>query len=445
MALVIADRVKETTTLTGTSNAINLGGAFTSFATFASKLSNADTTYYCIEDTSGGFEIGLGTYNSSSNNIARTTILKSSNSNNAVNWSSGSKTVFMTVPADKFFIKDANGNNSSIDAKAPLASPALTGNPTAPTQSASDNSTKIATTAYVDNQVATENTIAEMDDVTITSISDNEILQYNNSTSKFENQTLAEAGILTGNETITLSGDVSGSGTTSIAVTIADDSHNHTIANVDDLQTTLDAKANLAGGTFTGDVTITSTDDGATADPTLTLYRNSASPADSDDLGSIEFKGRNDNSEDVVYSQILSRINDASDGTEDGQTFLKVKENGNLTNRIQIAGNAKTTFSGKDVSLNQVDLVFEGSTADANETTLTVEDPTSDNTITLPDTDGTVLTTGNSDTPTTTTSSSDADFVLVDDGGTMKKITPTNLGIGSGATKGFATAMAIAL
>tara|TARA_R100001440_G_scaffold26553_1_gene43480 strand:- start:98 stop:982 length:885 start_codon:yes stop_codon:yes gene_type:complete len=252
MALVIADRVKETTTLTGTSNAINLGGAFTSFSTFASHMTNNDTTYYCIEDTSGGFEIGLGTYNSSSNNIARTTILKSSNSNNAVNWSSGSKTVFMTVPADKFFIKDANGNNSSIDAKAPLASPSLTGNPTAPTQSASDNSTKIATTAYVDNQVATENTIAEMDDVTITSISDNEILQYNNSTSKFENQTLAEAGILTGNETITLSGDVSGSGTTSIAVTIADDSHNHTIANVDDLQTTLDAKAPLASPSLTG-------------------------------------------------------------------------------------------------------------------------------------------------------------------------------------------------
>ena len=58
----------------------------------------------------------------------------------------------------------------------------------------------------------------------------------------------------------------------------------------------------------------------------------------------------------------------------------------------------------------------------------------------------TIITTGNSDTPTTTTSSSDADFVLVDDGGTMKKITPANLGITSGsATKGFAVAMAIAL
>ena len=67
-------------------------------------------------------------------------------------------------------------------------------------------------------------------------------------------------------------------------------------------------------------------------------------------------------------------------------------------------------------------------------------------TVLLPDASGTVLTTGNSDTPTTTTSSSDADFVLVDDGGTMKKITPANLGITSGsASKGFAVAMAIAL
>ena len=58
----------------------------------------------------------------------------------------------------------------------------------------------------------------------------------------------------------------------------------------------------------------------------------------------------------------------------------------------------------------------------------------------------TILTTGNSDTPTTTTSSSDADFVLIDDGGTMKKITPSNLGITAGAASlDDATALAIAL
>ena len=59
---------------------------------------------------------------------------------------------------------------------------------------------------------------------------------------------------LQANQTITLSGDVSGSGTTSIAVTVADDSHNHVISNVDGLQTALDAKAALSGASFTGAV-----------------------------------------------------------------------------------------------------------------------------------------------------------------------------------------------
>lgn len=59
-------------------------------------------------------------------------------------------------------------------------------------------------------------------------------------------------GKLSGNQTITLSGDVSGSGTTSISVTVADDSHNHIIANVDGLQTALNAKANLASPALTG-------------------------------------------------------------------------------------------------------------------------------------------------------------------------------------------------
>jgi len=64
------------------------------------------------------------------------------------------------------------------------------------------------------------------------------------------------AGYLTGNQTITLTGDVSGSGTTSISVTVADDSHNHVISNVDGLQTALDAKAPTASPTFTGTANI---------------------------------------------------------------------------------------------------------------------------------------------------------------------------------------------
>jgi hypothetical protein len=112
MALVIADRVKETTTTTGT-GAISLAGAATNFRAFSSVMSNADTTYYAIiDDTNNAFEIGLGTYASSGNTITRTTVLTSSNSNNAVDFGSGSKDVFLTYPADKAVAKDASGDIS---------------------------------------------------------------------------------------------------------------------------------------------------------------------------------------------------------------------------------------------------------------------------------------------------------------------------------------------
>jgi hypothetical protein len=80
------------------------------------------------------------------------------------------------------------------------------------TQSASDNSTKLATTAYVDAQVATENTIAEMDDVTLTSIADNNILQWNTTLSVWENKTTSAAGLLSNvveDATPQLGGDLS--------------------------------------------------------------------------------------------------------------------------------------------------------------------------------------------------------------------------------------------
>ena len=109
MALVIKDRVKETTTTTGT-GAIALGGAATNFVTFSSVLSNADTTYYAIVDTSNSaFEVGLGTYASSGNTLTRTTVLASSNSGSAVNLQAGTKSIFCAFPADKAVVEDANG------------------------------------------------------------------------------------------------------------------------------------------------------------------------------------------------------------------------------------------------------------------------------------------------------------------------------------------------
>ena len=100
-----------------------------------------------------------------------------------------------TVTSTEFqYINSLSSNaQSQIDLKAPLASPALTGDPTAPTQSASDNSTKLATTAYVDGQVATENELSELNDVTIAGIADANYLIYDNAASVWKNKAISGA------------------------------------------------------------------------------------------------------------------------------------------------------------------------------------------------------------------------------------------------------------
>ena len=110
MALTIADRVRETTTTTGTGT-ITLNGAVGNFETFTANLSDGDTTYYAIVDANNSdFEVGLGTFTASGTTLARTTIIASSNSNSAVDLSSGSKDVFITLPASKMVFQDASGN-----------------------------------------------------------------------------------------------------------------------------------------------------------------------------------------------------------------------------------------------------------------------------------------------------------------------------------------------
>tara|TARA_B100000029_G_scaffold512340_1_gene608687 strand:- start:11 stop:1756 length:1746 start_codon:yes stop_codon:yes gene_type:complete len=110
MGLVIADRVKETTTTTGTGT-INLAGADTGFQTFVAGIGSGNTCYYTI--TSGNdWEVGLGTVTDASpDTLSRTTILSSSNSDSAINLS-GTSTVFCTYPALKSVHLDASGNLS---------------------------------------------------------------------------------------------------------------------------------------------------------------------------------------------------------------------------------------------------------------------------------------------------------------------------------------------
>ena len=110
MALVINDRVKVTSTTTGT-GAMALGAAVTGFETFAQGIGNNNTTYYCIfNQGTTEFEVGLGTLDGSSANLTRTTVISSSNSDAAVNFTSGTKDVFCTMPASKAVYLDASGN-----------------------------------------------------------------------------------------------------------------------------------------------------------------------------------------------------------------------------------------------------------------------------------------------------------------------------------------------
>jgi hypothetical protein len=109
MALVIGDRIKETTTTTGTGT-VTLLGASTGYQSFAA-VGNANTTYYTIAGQTGSeWEVGIGTYTSSGTTLSRTTVLASSNSGSLVNFSSGTKDVFVTYPAEKSVNQDASGN-----------------------------------------------------------------------------------------------------------------------------------------------------------------------------------------------------------------------------------------------------------------------------------------------------------------------------------------------
>jgi len=100
MAFVLADRVQETTTTTGTGT-VTLLGAVTGFQSF-SVIGNANTTYYCIAGQTGSqWEVGIGTYTSSGTTLARTTVLASSNAGSLVTFSAGTKNVFVTYAAKR--------------------------------------------------------------------------------------------------------------------------------------------------------------------------------------------------------------------------------------------------------------------------------------------------------------------------------------------------------
>ena len=111
MALVLANRVQESATA-NTTVSFTLTGAVTGFQTFA-VIGNTNTTYYSATDTTGQWEVGLGTYSTTGPTLTRTTIYASSNSGSAVTFS-GVVSVFVTYPSGKSVNLDTSGNVSAL-------------------------------------------------------------------------------------------------------------------------------------------------------------------------------------------------------------------------------------------------------------------------------------------------------------------------------------------
>ena len=348
MALVLADRVKETTTTTGTGT-YTLAGAVTGFESFAT-IGNTNTTYYCCTDGTD-FEVGVGTYTSSGTTLARTTILQSSNSDSAVNWSAGTRSIFCTQPAEKAFFLDADGVGRTETLE--LAG-GITYDP--PGSSGTDTATDVAIALLSTQRIA----LGHLGYIrTSVDAEWGAALQIGQSgTSAF-----VDTKIYGGATAVKLH-------------------YNST----EKLATTSD------GVSVSGDVTLTDTDTSDAAGPLLTIRRDSSSPADNDLLGRIEFKGENDAGQSFDYATITAKLLDNTDGTEDGGLILSVGQAGSsVQGRISMQGYGDTVFQNKDVRLSTgLNLKFEGATDDAHETTLTVVDPTGDRTITLPDATGTV-------------------------------------------------------
>jgi hypothetical protein len=101
----------------------------------------------------------------------------------------------------------------------------------------------------------------------------------------------------------------------------------------------------------TAQLTLKSTDADASSGPEMDLIRESASPADDDELGHISFKGQNDAAETVSYAEIDTFLRDASDGTEDGELRLNVRRNGTLREGLSIGADVVFNEGGEDVDV----------------------------------------------------------------------------------------------
>ena len=540
MAFKLADRVKESTITTGT-GAVALGGAVVNFETFSANLSNGDTTYYAIVDnTNNAFEVGLGTYNSSGNTLSRS-VIASSNSNSAVNLGVGTKEVFITAIADKIVVEDGS-NNVSIGGTVTATAFSGSGAGLTGVDVVSDTTPQLGGDLDAqNNDIENAGLVEAKADAGI----------YGSSSSPVE----FTVTVSSKTSAHPYSGDGSGNayfinGIESPAITLhgvdstTSNSEYHyrfTLSSSDMTSHPFRLYLDAAKTTpYTTGVTTTSTylQIAVTKDTPKILYYQCSSHGYMGNyaivLGSTNFADGNiTNVGDISLDSIspdATDINvavsdnsataftikqgsdnylvvDTGDGGESvaigtgvsgtaisiGHTTSETTVNDNLTvtGNLTVSG---TTTTVDSTTINvQNTLVFEGSTANEHETTLTTVDPTADRTISLPNVSGTLpvlaaaSTTQISSTPEelnlldgvsglvqadftklaavdatatelnlldgdTSVGSSitiaDSDGIIINDGGTMKSVPASDVKTyagGDSASKGFATAMAIAL
>lgn len=128
MALILADRVKETSTTSG-SGVFTLAGAASGFQSFA-IIGNTNTTFYCIAGQSTGeWEVGIGTYATSGTTLTRTTVLSNSSATqpSALSFAAGTKDVFVTYPSGKSVNLDASGNATALGTPVAFVGTNITG------------------------------------------------------------------------------------------------------------------------------------------------------------------------------------------------------------------------------------------------------------------------------------------------------------------------------
>ena len=136
MALILADRVKETSTTAG-NGVFTLAGAATGYQSFA-VVGNGNTTYYCIAGQgTAEWEVGIGTYTSSGTTLTRTTVLSNSSATqpSALSFAAGTKDVFVTYPSEKSVNLDASGNATALGTPVAFTGTNITGTATSFTAS----------------------------------------------------------------------------------------------------------------------------------------------------------------------------------------------------------------------------------------------------------------------------------------------------------------------